>query len=110
MISPLTKTNEKEKSAFRNLSYSKRDVYYRKAKEEGFRARSVYKLKEIHYNYNILTNSSKFVDLCAAPGSWSQMLRILTKSNPEAKIVSVDIQDIVPIEGVNIVKGDITRQ
>ena len=107
MISPLTKTNEKEKSAFRNLSYSKRDVYYRKAKEEGFRARSVYKLKEIHYNYNILTNSSKFVDLCAAPGSWSQMLRILTKSNPEAKIVSVDIQDIVPIEGVNIVKGDI---
>ena len=101
---------EKEKRAFRNISYSKRDIFYRKAKEEGFRARSVYKLKEIQYNYNILSGSSKFVDLCAAPGSWTQMLRILTKSNKNSKIVSVDIQDIVPIEGVNIIKGDITRQ
>ena len=101
----------KKLSAYRNISYSKRDIFYRKAKEEGFRARSVYKLKEIHYNYNILSqNSSKFVDLCAAPGSWTQMLRILTKSNKNAKIVSVDIQDIVPIEGVTIIKGDITRQ
>ena len=102
--------SEKIGTSFRNISYSKRDIFYRKAKEEGYRARSVYKLKEIHYNYNILSNSSKFVDLCAAPGSWSQMLRILTKSNKNAKIVSVDIQDIVPIEGVNIIKGDITRQ
>ena len=101
----------KKLSAYRNISYSKRDIYYRKAKEEGFRARSVYKLKEIHYNYNILSpSSSKFVDLCAAPGSWTQMLRILTKSNKNAKIVSVDIQHIVPIEGVTIIKGDITRQ
>ena len=101
----------KKLSAYRNISYSKRDIFYRKAKEEGFRARSVYKLKEIHYNYNILSpTSSKFVDLCAAPGSWTQMLRILTKSNKNAKIVSVDIQHIVPIEGVTIIKGDITRQ
>ena len=101
---------KKRKFILPYISYSKRDIFYRKAKEEGFRARSVYKLKEIHYNYNILSNSSKFVDLCAAPGSWTQMLRILTKSNKNAKIVSVDIQDIVPIEGVNIIKGDITRQ
>ena len=101
----------KKLSAYRNISYSKRDIFYRKAKEEGFRARSVYKLKEIHDNYNILSPSySNFVDLCAAPGSWTQMLRILTKSNPNAKIVSVDIQHIVPIEGVTIIKGDITRQ
>ena len=101
----------KKLSAYRNVSYSKRDIFYRKAKEEGFRARSVYKLKEIQYNYNILSPTySNFVDLCAAPGSWTQMLRILTKSNPKSKIVSVDIQDIVPIEGVTIIKGDITRQ
>lgn len=102
--------NEKDKTNFRNISYSKRDVYYRKAKEEGFRARSVYKLKEINDNYKIFEGACKIIDLCAAPGSWSQMVRILTKSNPEAKIVSVDIQEIVPIEGVNIVKGDITKQ
>ena len=110
MNSSTITNQEKESSSFRNISYSKRDIFYRKAKEEGFRARSVYKLKEIQYNYNILSGSSKFVDLCAAPGSWTQMLRILTKSNKNSKIVSVDIQDIVPIEGVNIIKGDITRQ
>lgn len=101
--------NEKDKN-LRNISYSKRDVYYRKAKEEGFRARSVYKLKEINDNYKILENADKIIDLCAAPGSWSQMLRLLTKNNKNAKIVSVDLQDIVPIEGVITVKGDITKQ
>lgn len=102
--------NEKDKTNFKNISYSKRDIYYRKAKEEGFRARSVYKLKEINDNFQILSGATKIVDLCAAPGSWSQMLRILTKGNKDAKIVSVDLQDIVPIEGVNIIKGDITKQ
>lgn len=105
-----TSFSDKEKSAFRNISYSKQNLYYRKAKEQGFRARSVYKLKEIHSNFNILSSSSKYLDLCAAPGSWSQMLRLLTKSIPNSKIVSVDIQDIVPIEGVDIIKGDITSQ
>ena len=102
--------NKNDKTNFKNISYSKRDVYYRKAKEEGFRARSVYKLKELNDNFDILKEANKIIDLCAAPGSWSQMLRILTKNNPNSKIVSVDIQDIVPIEGVNIVKGDITKQ
>lgn len=99
-----------DKASFRNISYSKRDIYYRKAKEEGFRARSVYKLKEINDNYKILENAENILDLCAAPGSWTQMLRILSKNNKNAKVVAVDIQDIVPIEGVDIIKGDITKK
>ena len=65
----------------RNFSYSKKDLFYRKAKEEGFRARSVYKLKEINENFNVLENVTKVIDLCAAPGSWSQMLRILLSNH-----------------------------
>ena len=48
----------KKLSSYRNISYSKRDIFYRKAKEEGFRARSVYKLKEIiiiFFPHHILT-------------------------------------------------------
>ena len=45
--------NEKDRTNFRNFSYSKKDLFYRKAKEEGFRARSVYKLKEINENFNV---------------------------------------------------------
>ena len=49
----------------------KRDIYYRKAKEEGFRARSAYKLLQIDQTFDIFANVSKVVDLCAAPGSWT---------------------------------------
>ena len=48
----------------RCLSFSKKDVFYRKAKEEGFRARSVYKLQEINDNFNILENADNILDLC----------------------------------------------
>ena len=49
----------------------KRDIYYRKAKEEGFRARSSYKLLQVDQTFNIFENVSKVVDLCAAPGGWT---------------------------------------
>lgn len=55
-------------------SRDKRDIYYRKAKEEGWRARSAYKLIQIHETFGILKGVTKVVDLCAAPGSWSQVL------------------------------------
>lgn len=46
------------------------------------------------------------VDLCAAPGSWSQVLR--AHLPPDAAIVSVDLQPMAPIPGVIEVLGDIT--
>ena len=54
-------------------SKDKRDVYYRLAKEEGWRARSAFKLLQIDQEYKILDGVTKVVDLCAAPGSWSQV-------------------------------------
>ena len=51
----------------------KRDIYYRKAKELGYRARSAFKLIQIDEEYKIFEGVQKVVDLCAAPGSWSQV-------------------------------------
>jgi tRNA (cytidine32/guanosine34-2'-O)-methyltransferase len=56
------------------LSKDKRDIFYRKAKEEGYRARSAYKLIQIDERFKILEGVERVVDLCAAPGSWSQVL------------------------------------
>lgn len=54
---------------------SKRDIFYRLAKEQGWRARSVYKLLQLDQQYSLLGKDvRKVVDLCAAPGSWSQVL------------------------------------
>ncbi|KAL6950117.1 tRNA (uridine-2'-O-)-methyltransferase trm7 [Hanseniaspora vineae] len=53
----------------------KRDLYYRKAKEQGYRARSAFKLLQLDEHFNFLNKDlHKVVDLCAAPGSWSQVL------------------------------------
>lgn len=89
----------------------KRDIYYRKAKEDGFRARSAFKLLQIDQDLKILSDVERAVDLCAAPGSWSQVLRQRIPANPnEVQIVAVDLQEMAPIEGVVQIQGDITSE
>lgn len=60
----------------------------------------------------MLTGVTRAVDLCAAPGSWSQVLsRKLTANGAnEVKIVAVDIQSMAPLEGVTMIQGDITSK
>jgi tRNA (cytidine32/guanosine34-2'-O)-methyltransferase len=61
-------------------SKDKRDAYYRLAKENGWRARSAYKLIQIDEEFDLFKDVTRVVDLCAAPGSWSQVLsRVLIK-------------------------------
>lgn len=56
-------------------SKDKRDIYYRLAKERGYRARSAFKLIHLHEMYGLFTPDTKrVIDLCAAPGSWSQVI------------------------------------
>ncbi|KAI5952479.1 TRM7 [Candida jiufengensis] len=88
-------------------SKDKRDLYYRRAKEEGWRARSAYKLLQLDQEFNILKNVSRVVDLCAAPGSWSQVLS--SKLGSSAKIVAVDLQPMTPIDNVITIQADITH-
>ncbi|GFN76103.1 tRNA (cytidine(32)/guanosine(34)-2'-o)-methyltransferase [Plakobranchus ocellatus] len=95
-------------------SKDKRDVYYRRAKEEGWRARSAYKLLQINDDFNIFEGVTKVVDLCAAPGSWSQVLSKKLRGEAghksDAKIVAVDLQAMAPIPGVIQIQGDITKK
>ncbi|XP_035778356.1 putative tRNA (cytidine(32)/guanosine(34)-2'-O)-methyltransferase 1 [Anopheles albimanus] len=96
-------------------SKDKRDIYYRLAKEEGWRARSAFKLIHLDETYNILEGVTRAVDLCAAPGSWSQVLskRLYLsreeKDRDEVKIVAVDLQAMGPLPGIIQLRGDITR-
>lgn len=67
-------------------SKDKRDIYYRKAKEQGWRARSAFKLLQIDEKFDILRGATKAVDLCAAPGSWSQVLSRKLYLNEEVNV------------------------
>lgn len=61
-------------------SKDKRDAYYRLAKEQGWRARSAFKLLQLDEEFDLFDGVNRVVDLCAAPGSWSQVLsRVLIK-------------------------------
>ncbi|XP_034095978.1 putative tRNA (cytidine(32)/guanosine(34)-2'-O)-methyltransferase isoform X1 [Gymnodraco acuticeps] len=97
-------------------SKDKRDIYYRLAKEEGWRARSAFKLLQLDQEFNLFTGVNRAVDLCAAPGSWSQVLsrklRGLEEKGEkveEVKIVAVDLQAMAPLPGVTQIQGDITK-
>jgi len=91
-------------------SKDKRDIFYRLAKEEGWRARSAFKLLQINSQFDILSSVSKAVDLCAAPGSWSQVLSQSLFDKPNTQIVAVDLQSMAPIPGVICLQGDITSE
>ncbi|KAJ2559737.1 putative tRNA (cytidine(32)/guanosine(34)-2'-O)-methyltransferase [Coemansia sp. RSA 1933] len=93
-------------------SKDKRDVYYRLAKEQGWRARSAFKLLQVNEEFNVFKGVTRAVDLCAAPGSWSQVLSKelrKTGSPAETKIVAVDLQAMAPLPGVIQIQGDITK-
>ncbi|KAI9714155.1 MAG: hypothetical protein M1812_006483 [Candelaria pacifica] len=74
-------------------SKDKRDAYYRLAKEQGWRARSAFKLLQIDEQFDLFKDVTRVVDLCAAPGSWSQVLsRVLMKGEKFGRSAWEDTQ------------------
>lgn len=87
------------------------DPWVQLAQKEGYRARAVYKLKEIDETLRLIGPHDVVVDLGCAPGAWSQYLRRKQKSGQgsgEAKglIVGVDLLEMAPIDGVHFIQGD----
>jgi len=74
------------------MVYNPKDYYYKKAKEENYAARSVFKLQEIDQRLRIFRPGMKILDLGAAPGSWSQYAS--EKVGKLGKVMGIDIQPI----------------
>jgi tRNA (cytidine32/guanosine34-2'-O)-methyltransferase len=91
------------------IAKDKRDIYYRLAKQQGYRSRSSFKLIQIEELFKIISQSNYIVDLCAAPGGWTQIAHKFQMNN-SSKIISVDLQKMSPFDDVIIITGDITHQ
>ena len=83
-----------------------RDRFYKRAKEEGYRSRSAYKLMQIEDRFKLINTGDVVIDLGAAPGGWSQVAKTWVGDN--GVVISVDLQHIEKIEHVVIIKSDIT--
>lgn len=81
--------------------YQPKDFYFRKAKDEGLRARSAFKIEEIAKKHGIFKKGQSVVDLGAAPGGFLQI--ILNEIGPTGFVVGVDLAVIKPLGRPNCV-------
>lgn len=65
------------------------DHYARRAKEEKWLARSVYKLIEIDRKLGLIGKGDRLLDLGCYPGSWSQYG--IQKVGPKGEVVGIDL-------------------
>ena len=89
------------------------DPFVKRSRQEGYRARSVYKLIELNEKEKLIKPGMCVVDLGAAPGSWTQVVREkLTGKDGEVRgtIIAMDILPMDPIDGVTFLQGDFREQ
>lgn len=85
-----------------------RDEYYNRSKQEGYRARSAYKLKQLDEAADLFAPGDTVVDLGAAPGGWLQVAAEAVGT--AGTVVGVDRQRIRPLDGVETIRGDMTDE
>ncbi|MBW2030622.1 MAG: RlmE family RNA methyltransferase [Deltaproteobacteria bacterium] len=83
------------------------DHYSRRAKQEKWLARSVYKLQEIDKRYRLVRRGDRVLDLGCYPGSWSQYL--LKAAGKRGQVVGLDLLEPIHVRAANFrfIKGDI---
>ncbi|KQC16008.1 MAG: 23S rRNA (uridine(2552)-2'-O)-methyltransferase [Methanothrix sp.] len=86
------------------MARDRKDYFYRKAKSEGYRARSAFKLQQINKRFRLIRRGDAVLDLGAAPGGWLQVAKEISGG----RVVGVDLLPIEPIDGVTTIKADIT--
>ena len=84
---------------------ARRDQYRRLAKDQGYRARSAYKLLQINRSYNILKKGDKVVDLGCAPGGWLQVA--VKEVRQSGKVIGIDLKPVTPVVDAIILQGSI---
>ncbi|HMB57163.1 MAG TPA: 23S rRNA (uridine(2552)-2'-O)-methyltransferase RlmE [Arenimonas sp.] len=94
----------RSKSSQRWLKEHFADPFVKKAQAEGMRSRAAYKLEELIERARLLKPGMTVVDLGAAPGGWSQVVR--RDLGDRGRVVAMDILDMPSIAGVEFIHGD----
>jgi 23S rRNA (uridine2552-2'-O)-methyltransferase len=93
-------------SKLRDRSH-RHDVFHRRAKQQGFVARSVFKLEEIDQKCKLLRRGGRVLDLGCRPGPWLQYASGVV--GPEGALVGIDRTPLdKPVASARIVVGDVS--
>jgi 23S rRNA (uridine2552-2'-O)-methyltransferase len=90
-------------SSNRWLARQLNDPYVQRAKRDGYRSRSAYKLLELDEKFHFLKQGKKAVDLGAAPGGWMQ---VTVNACGEGNVVALDILEMDAMPGAVILHMD----
>jgi 23S rRNA (uridine2552-2'-O)-methyltransferase len=104
MPGPLNPAGKKHRFGKAWMHEHLRDPYVQEAQRRGYRSRAAFKLIELAQRDALLRPGLTVVDLGAAPGSWSQVLR--ERLGSAGRIVAVDLLPMDPIAGVTAIVGD----
>ena len=88
-----------------NKSYQ--DHYFKKAKEQGYRSRSAFKLIELNQKFKFLKKEIKLLDVGSFPGGWLQVAKKIIKNG---KILGIDKKKLIQIHGTRIIEGDFLEE
>lgn len=94
----------RSKSSARWLREHFTDEYVKRAQQDGYRSRAVYKLLEIHEKDRLLRPGLAVVDLGAAPGGWSQLATRLVGG--QGRVMALDILPMESLPSVEFIEGD----
>ena len=105
---PTVELMARSKSSHRWLKEHFSDPFVKRAQSEGWRSRAVFKLEELLERDRILKPGMVVVDLGAAPGGWSQMVR--QRLGDSGRVVALDILPMQGIAGVEVIEGDFREE
>jgi 23S rRNA (uridine2552-2'-O)-methyltransferase len=92
-------------SKLRDRSH-RHDIFHKRAKQQGFAARSVFKLEEIDKKHHLLRPGARVLDLGCRPGSWLQYAARV--AGEKGALVGIDRTPLdVVIPGARILVGDV---
>jgi 23S rRNA (uridine2552-2'-O)-methyltransferase len=97
----------RSKSSKRWLERHEQDEYVQMAREQGYRSRAVFKLRQLHEKDRIFEPGQRVLDLGAAPGGWSEYA--IQAVGEQGKVFALDILPVDPIAGVEFLQGDFTE-
>jgi 23S rRNA (uridine2552-2'-O)-methyltransferase len=99
---------KRTKSSSRWLQEHASDPYVKRARQEGWRSRAVFKLEQIQRAEKLIKPGMLIVDLGAAPGGWSQFAARALQGRGE--VIALDVLPMPEIAGVTFIQGDFREQ